>query len=80
MAFVGVFASWAAFVQPVAPYSLPTAIGFGLLSVVGSVALGQRLWLRAQKRFWSDWTRLTHLLKGDLHVSPLLFSESSYAL
>ncbi len=54
---------------PVASLSLGTAIGLGILCAVGSVAMGQRLWLRAQKRFWKDWTRLTQMLKGDLQVS-----------
>lgn len=73
MAFLGMSASWAAYVPPLASLSGSTAVGFALLSAIGSVALGQRLWLRAQKRFWRDWTRLTHMLKGDLQVSN--FSE-----
>ena len=69
MAILGISSSWAAYVPPIAALSPATAIGLGLLSIVGSVAVGQRLWLRAQGRFWKDWMRLTLMLKDDLQVS-----------
>jgi hypothetical protein len=45
---------------------------FGILAAVGAVALGQRMWERAQNRFWADYTRVTTMLKGDLQVSQRL--------
>lgn len=60
--------SWVAYVPPVDVLSAGTASGLGLLSIVGSLALGQKLWGGAQKKFWRDWNRVTGMLKGDLEV------------
>lgn len=64
----GVFASWWLYVPPVAFISAPTAVGLGLLSVVATVALGQRRWNKAQQMFWKEWSRSTGMLRGDLQV------------
>ncbi|TXT11021.1 hypothetical protein VHUM_01772 [Vanrija humicola] len=66
LALAGVSASWVACVPPLALISGYTATGLGLLSVVGGLALGQRFWARAQRRFWKDWARVTDMLKDDL--------------
>lgn len=60
--------SWVAYVPPIEVLSAGTASGLGLLSVVGSLALGQKFWAGAQKKFWRDWNRVTGMLKGDLEV------------
>lgn len=65
----GVLVSWIWAVPPIALLSAPTGTGLGILSVVASVALGQRLWRRAQVRFWRDWDRIAAMLKEDLSVS-----------
>ncbi|WWD16806.1 hypothetical protein CI109_101238 [Kwoniella shandongensis] len=67
-AFLGVSMSWVSYVPPVDLISAGTATGLGLLSVVASLAMGQRLWGRAQKRFWRDWKRVTGMMKGDLQT------------
>lgn len=53
---------------PIEVLSAGTAGGLGLLSIVGSLALGQKFWRGAQKKFWRDWNRVTGMLKGDLEV------------
>ncbi|ORY25235.1 hypothetical protein BCR39DRAFT_544538 [Naematelia encephala] len=68
MAAAGVVSSWAAYVPPLAVLSSGSAAGLAILSVVASLALGQRLWARAQKHFWRDWSRITSMLKGDLET------------
>ena len=65
----GIAGSWVAFIPPFSLVSGATATGLGLLSIVGSLALGQRLWGKAQRKFWDDWKRITHMLRGDLKVS-----------
>ncbi|KIR58036.1 hypothetical protein I314_06001 [Cryptococcus bacillisporus CA1873] len=67
-ALLGVSMSWVAYVPPVDVLSAGTASGLGLLSIVGSLALGQKLWGGAQKKFWRDWNRVTGMLKGDLET------------
>lgn len=67
-ALLGASMSWVAYVPPVDVLSAGTASGLGLLSIVGSLALGQKLWAGAQKKFWRDWNRVTGMLKGDLEV------------
>ena len=67
----GLAASWAAYVPPLALLSEATASGLGILSVVAALALGQRSWGQAQKRFWEDWGRITSMLRGDLQVGNL---------
>lgn len=62
----GIFASWWAYVPPVAAISSTTAIGLGLLSIVSSAALGQNRWGRAQHSFWQEWNRITGMLREDL--------------
>nr|ODN98663.1 hypothetical protein L204_02627 [Cryptococcus depauperatus CBS 7855] len=66
IAFCGASLSWVAYVPPVELFSAGTATGLGLLSIMGSLAAGQKLWERAQKSFWKDWKRVTRMLKGDL--------------
>lgn len=68
LSLAGVSASWVACVPPLALISGYTATALGLLSVVGGLALGQRFWARAQRRFWKDWARVTDMLKDDLVV------------
>ena len=68
LGLVGAFASWWIYVPPIAVVSAATALGLGLLSVVGAVALGQRRWGRAQQVFWKEWSRSTGMLRGDLQV------------
>lgn len=60
---------------PIEILSAGTAGGLGLLSIVGSLALGQKFWAGAQRKFWRDWNRVTGMLKGDLEVraEPFLF-------
>ncbi|ODN76969.1 hypothetical protein L202_05532 [Cryptococcus amylolentus CBS 6039] len=65
---LGVTGSWIGSVAPLELFSTSTAGGLGVLSVVASLALGQTLWARAQKRFWKDWDRITGMLKGDLET------------
>ncbi|TYJ59017.1 hypothetical protein B9479_000005 [Cryptococcus floricola] len=65
---LGVTGSWIGSVAPLELFSTSTAGGLGVLSVVASLALGQTLWARAQKRFWKDWERITGMLKGDLET------------
>lgn len=65
---IALAASWFCYVPPLAILSGPTAIGIGLLSIVGSAALGQRRWLKAQRTFWADWARITDMLRGDLQT------------
>ncbi|KAK8861291.1 hypothetical protein IAR55_002110 [Kwoniella newhampshirensis] len=67
-AFLGVSLSWVSYVPPLSTISAGTATGLGLLSIVASLAMGQRLWGRAQKRFWRDWKRITGMMKGDLQT------------
>lgn len=67
-ALLGASISWVAYVPPVDVLSAGTASGLGLLTIVGSLALGQKLWAGAQKKFWRDWNRVTGMLKGDLEV------------
>ncbi|KAK4689708.1 hypothetical protein P7C73_g389, partial [Tremellales sp. Uapishka_1] len=64
----GTFASWLLYVPPFSIVSGSTAAGLGILCVLSSLLLGQRLWERSQKRFWRDWDRITKMLKGDLQV------------
>lgn len=66
LACTGVFSSWWAYVPPVAAISPPTAGALALLSVVSAAALGQRRWSTAQLKFWKEWDRATHMLRGDL--------------
>lgn len=66
---LGVAASWACYVPPLSLLSSATACGFGLLSVVASLALGQRWWSKAQRTFWKDWERITGMLRGDLQTT-----------
>jgi hypothetical protein len=42
------------------------ALGTGALSIVGSLAMGQALWQRAQNKWWKDWNRVTDMMKDDL--------------
>lgn len=74
-ALLGASLSWAAYVPPIEILSAGTAGGLGLLSIVGSLALGQKFWTGAQRKFWRDWNRVTGMLKGDLEVraEPFLF-------
>ncbi|WRT65407.1 uncharacterized protein IL334_002350 [Kwoniella shivajii] len=65
---LGVSSSWMSFVPPISLTSASTAIGLGILSIVASLALGQRLWGRAQRKFWRDWKRITGMMKGDLET------------
>ncbi|WWC98869.1 hypothetical protein V866_005763 [Kwoniella sp. B9012] len=65
---LGVSLSWMSYVPPISLTSAPTAVGLGILSVVASLALGQRLWGKAQKKFWRDWKRITGMMKGDLET------------
>ncbi|WVW79700.1 hypothetical protein I302_101670 [Kwoniella bestiolae CBS 10118] len=65
---LGVSLSWMSYVPPIALTSASTALGLGILSVVASLALGQRLWGKAQKKFWRDWKRITGMMKGDLET------------
>ncbi|WVQ83505.1 hypothetical protein IAT38_005646 [Cryptococcus sp. DSM 104549] len=67
-ALLGCSLSWVAYVPPVEILSAGTAGGLGLLGVVASLAWGQRLWGKAQKKFWKDWDRVTGMLKGDLET------------
>ncbi|OCF42512.1 hypothetical protein I317_03628 [Kwoniella heveanensis CBS 569] len=60
--------SWMSYVPPLTLTSAPTAVGLGLLGVVASLAWGQRMWGKAQKKFWKDWTRITGMMKGDLET------------
>lgn len=66
LASTGVFSSWWAYVPPVAAISASTASAFGLLSVISAAAFGQRRWSIAQLKFWKEWDRATHMLRGDL--------------
>ena len=45
-----------------------TATGLGIVATLLSIRLGQRLWGRAQTRFWREWERLTTLLQSELEV------------
>ncbi|WVR04094.1 hypothetical protein IAU60_001093 [Kwoniella sp. DSM 27419] len=65
---VGASLSWMSYVDPIHLTSAPTAAGLGILSVVSSLALGQKLWAKAQSKFWRDWKRITGMLKGDLET------------
>ncbi|WWC59932.1 uncharacterized protein I303_102495 [Kwoniella dejecticola CBS 10117] len=65
---LGVSLSWISYVPPISLNSGATAAGLGILSIVASLALGQRLWGKAQKKFWRDWKRITHMMKGDLET------------
>jgi hypothetical protein len=76
----GALFSWLAQLDPLALVSSETAIGLGILSLVASVAAGQRLWHIAQRRFWKDFDRVTKMLEGDLKVSALQFSKLNLAL
>ncbi|OWZ61402.1 hypothetical protein AYX15_06384 [Cryptococcus neoformans] len=67
-ALLGASLSWVAYVPPIEVLSAGTAGGLGLLSIVGSLALGQKFWGGAQKKFWRDWNRVTGMLKGDLET------------
>ncbi|OXC65339.1 hypothetical protein AYX13_05582 [Cryptococcus neoformans] len=67
-ALLGASVSWIAYVPPIEVLSAGTAGGLGLLSIVGSLALGQKFWAGAQKKFWRDWNRVTGMLKGDLET------------
>lgn len=58
--------AWMAFVPPAAAISGGTAVGLGALAFVSSLALGQAWWGKAQRRFWKDFGRVTHMLKDDL--------------
>lgn len=66
LAFLGVSGSWCLCVPPLSMLSTYTSVGLGALSVVASLALGQTLWAKAQKRWWKDWDRVTAMLKDDL--------------
>lgn len=48
--------------------SAPTAVALGLLSLVTSMAAGQRMWERARRRYWRDWERIIQMLHEDLQV------------
>ncbi|WVF66729.1 hypothetical protein IAT40_001471 [Kwoniella sp. CBS 6097] len=67
-ALLGMSLSWMSYVPPLSLTSAPTAVGLGLLGVVASLALGQRMWGKAQRKFWKDWTRITGMMKGDLET------------
>jgi len=64
----GVLLSWIAQLEPLAVLSTETAAGLGILAIISSLALGQRVWGRAQRRFWKDFDRITKMLEGDLKV------------
>lgn len=66
---IGILFSWGGSVGPLVLVSEGTALGLGLLSVLGSLAVGQRMWHAAQKRFWRDFDRVTRMLEGELKVS-----------
>lgn len=66
LSLFGCSASWCAAVQPLELITTYTAVGTGLLSIVSGLALGQRFWARAQKKWWKDWDRVTNMLKDDL--------------
>ncbi|WWC87559.1 uncharacterized protein L201_002449 [Kwoniella dendrophila CBS 6074] len=65
---LGLSLSWLSYVPPIEIFGSTTAIGLGLLSIVSSIALGQKLWKKAQKKFWRDWFRITAMMKGDLQT------------
>ncbi|WWC68938.1 uncharacterized protein I206_102874 [Kwoniella pini CBS 10737] len=65
---LGVSLSWMSYVPPMTLISGATATGLGILSIVASLAFGQRLWGKAQKKFWRDWKRITNMMKGDLET------------
>lgn len=67
----GVTLAWFSYVSPMSMLSAASATGCGILSVVAALAVGQRLWRRSQRRFWSDWDRITAMLHGDLKVCTL---------
>lgn len=58
--------AWFAYVPPAAAISGATAVGLGALGFVSSLALGQAWWGKAQRKFWKDYKRVTHMLKDDL--------------
>jgi hypothetical protein len=68
VAATGIFASWAAYVEPLSLLSSETALGCGTLSVAASLVLGQSLWKRAERRFWKDFDRIVEMLQHDLQV------------
>lgn len=61
--------SWASTLPSIELLSVDTAVGLAGLGIVGSFALGQRAWLKAQRRFWRDWDRVISMLRGDLQAS-----------
>jgi hypothetical protein len=65
-AATGIFSSWWAFVPPMELISAPTAGALGVLGVVTAASWGQNRWGIAQRRFWKEWDRVTHMLRGDL--------------
>lgn len=69
----GIAASWWMYVPPVAALTAMSATALGILSLVGSIYLGQRRWNHAQSLFWQAWDRSTQMLKGDLQASALTF-------
>lgn len=69
MSLAGTVGAWVGYVPPIEMLSAPTAVGLGLLSVLGSLAWGQRRWAKVQKAFWRDWERSVAALRGDVQVS-----------
>lgn len=75
-AFAGSCISWAVAVPPVELIQPGTALGLGLLSIVSFMSLGQRLWQRAQRSFWTDWNRTALSASEDLseHAQDIINS------
>lgn len=66
LALCGSSVSWCACMPPFDLVSGYAALGTGALSIVGSLAMGQALWQRAQNKWWKDWNRVTDMMKDDL--------------
>ncbi|EIW69179.1 hypothetical protein TREMEDRAFT_44343 [Tremella mesenterica DSM 1558] len=71
-----IMSTWIMAVPPIQVISPGLAFGLGLLSVLSSIALGQRQWNRAQKVFWRDWERSTKVIREDLQNEFLLTVQS----
>ena len=63
----GVASAWSAYTFEI--IGVPTATALGVAAALLSIRLGQRLWDRAQVRFWREWERLTTMLEDELNVS-----------